>query len=128
MTISKAFSALAGLFLSVLPMYGQYKLWYNEPAQVWTDALPLGNGRLGAMVYGIPSTEHIQLNEETIWTGQPNHNANKKALNAIPKIQQLLKVDIIQLIKWLTIMSCRVPIGVWLIKPLAMYISLLQML
>lgn len=90
MTISKAFSALAGLFLSVLPMYGQYKLWYNEPAQVWTDALPLGNGRLGAMVYGIPSTEHIQLNEETIWTGQPNHNANKKALNAIPKIQQLL--------------------------------------
>ena len=46
----------------------QYKLWYREPARVWTDALPLGNGRLGAMVYGIPSVERLQLNEETIWT------------------------------------------------------------
>ena len=43
-----------------------YKLWYDKPALVWTDALPLGNGRLGAMVYGIPATERLQLNEETI--------------------------------------------------------------
>lgn len=70
--------------------FAQYKLWYNEPARVWTDALPLGNGRLGAMVYGIPATERIQLNEETIWTGQPNANANPEALKAIPVIQQLL--------------------------------------
>ena len=48
----------------------EYKLWYDRPAQVWTEALPLGNGRLGAMVYGTPSTEQIQLNEETIWAGQ----------------------------------------------------------
>lgn len=68
----------------------QYKMWYSEPARVWTDALPLGNGRLGAMVYGIPSTERIQLNEETIWTGQPNSNANPAALKAIPVIQQML--------------------------------------
>lgn len=68
--------------------FAQYKLWYNEPARVWTDALPLGNGRLGAMVYGIPATERIQLNEETIWTGQPNANANPEALKAIPVIQQ----------------------------------------
>ena len=45
----------------------EYKLWYDCPAQVWTEALPLGNGRLGAMVYGTPGTEQIQLNEESIW-------------------------------------------------------------
>jgi len=48
----------------------EYKLWYDCPAQVWTEALPLGNGRLGAMVYGTPGTEQIQLNEETIWASQ----------------------------------------------------------
>lgn len=48
----------------------EYKLWYDRPAQVWTEALPLGNGRLGAMVYGTPGTEQIQLNEETIWAGR----------------------------------------------------------
>ena len=50
----------------------EHKLWYDKPAQVWTEALPLGNGRLGAMVYGNPGAEQIQLNEETIWAGQPN--------------------------------------------------------
>ncbi len=65
-------------------------LWYDKPAQVWTEALPLGNGRLGAMVYGNPATEQIQLNEETIWAGQPNNNANPDAKEWIPKIQQLV--------------------------------------
>ena len=49
----------------------EYKLWYDRPAQVWTEALPLGNGRLGAMVYGTPGTEQIQLNEETIGQDAP---------------------------------------------------------
>lgn len=66
------------------------QLWYRRPAQVWTDALPLGNGRLGAMVFGVPATERIQLNEETIWAGQPNTNANPDALKAIPEIQKLV--------------------------------------
>ncbi len=68
----------------------EYKLWYDAPAQVWTEALPLGNGRLGAMVYGNPATEQIQLNEETIWAGQPNNNANPEAKEWIPKIRQLI--------------------------------------
>lgn len=68
----------------------QHKLWYDKPAQVWTEALPLGNGRLGAMVYGNPGAEQIQLNEETIWAGQPNNNANPEALEWIPKIRQLV--------------------------------------
>jgi alpha-L-fucosidase 2 len=67
-----------------------YKLWYDKPAQVWTEALPLGNGRLGAMVYGNPAAEQIQLNEETIWAGQPNNNANPNALEFIPKVRELV--------------------------------------
>lgn len=65
-------------------------LWYNQPAQVWTEALPLGNGRLGAMVFGNPATEQIQLNEETIWAGQPNNNANPLGLEFIPKVRELV--------------------------------------
>lgn len=68
----------------------EYKLWYDEPARVWAEALPLGNGRLGAMVFGTPGTEHIQLNEETIWAGKPNNNANPEALEYIPKVRQLV--------------------------------------
>lgn len=68
----------------------EYKLWYDRPAQVWTEALPLGNGRLGAMVYGNPGMEQIQLNEETLWAGQPNNNANPNALEYIPKVRQLV--------------------------------------
>lgn len=78
------------LCLAATPCIAQYKLWYSEPARVWTDALPLGNGRLGAMVYGIPGMERIQLNEETIWGGQPNDNANPNAQKAIPEIQNLI--------------------------------------
>ena len=68
----------------------EYKLWYDRPAQVWTEALPLGNGRLGAMVYGTPGIEQIQLNEETIWAGRPNNNANPNALEYIPKVRELV--------------------------------------
>ncbi|MBL7114064.1 MAG: glycoside hydrolase N-terminal domain-containing protein, partial [Bacteroidales bacterium] len=46
-------------------------LWYDSPAQVWEEALPVGNGRLGAMVFGRFSEERIQLNEETYWSGGP---------------------------------------------------------
>lgn len=67
-----------------------YKLWYDKPAQVWTDALPLGNGRIGAMVFGNPSVERIQLNEETIWAGQPNSNNNPEAREALPQVRQLI--------------------------------------
>lgn len=67
-----------------------HRLWYDKPAQVWTEALPLGNGRLGAIVYGNPAQEQIQLNEETIWAGRPNNNANPEALEWIPKIRQLV--------------------------------------
>ncbi|MGQ8335563.1 glycoside hydrolase family 95 protein [Sunxiuqinia sp. A32] len=66
------------------------KLWYEQPAELWTDALPLGNGRLGAMVFGGVSHEHIQFNEETLWTGEPQSYANEGASKYLEQIQQLL--------------------------------------
>lgn len=68
-------------------------LWYNKPAEQWTDALPVGNGRLGAMVFGGVEREHIQLNEDTLWEGEPRDTNNPKALEALPKVQQLLFED-----------------------------------
>ncbi len=65
-------------------------LWYTKPAANWDEALPLGNGRLGAMVFGTPSVEHIQLNEGTVWGGSPNNNANPNAKTAIPEIRKLI--------------------------------------
>ena len=69
---------------------GEHKLLYDEPAQVWTEALPIGNGRLGAMIYGGPTTERLQLNEETIWAGSPNNNANPEAKEYLPKVRSLV--------------------------------------
>ncbi|GAB3995187.1 glycoside hydrolase family 95 protein [Spirosoma daeguense] len=67
------------------------KLWYNKPSgQTWENALPIGNGRLGAMVYGNVAKEIIQLNEQTVWSGSPNRNDNPDALAALPEIRQLI--------------------------------------
>ena len=67
------------------------KLWYDEPASVWVEALPVGNGRLGAMVFGDPCSERIQLNEETVWAGQPNSNANPSIRSgALDQIRELI--------------------------------------
>lgn len=67
-----------------------HTLWYNKAAASWNEALPIGNGRLAAMVFGDPMTEHLQLNEETIWTGKPHNNINPEIGKAIPKIRTLL--------------------------------------
>src|SRR5215217_4941520 len=67
------------------------KLWYNKPAEsVWENALPIGNGRLGAMIYGNVAKETIQLNEHTVWSGSPNRNDNPDALAALPETRQLI--------------------------------------
>ncbi|WP_229216729.1 glycosyl hydrolase family 95 catalytic domain-containing protein [Dyadobacter sp. 3J3] len=67
------------------------KLWYDKPsADTWENALPVGNGRLGGMVYGNVVKERIQLNEHTLWSGGPNRNDNPDALRALPEIRQLI--------------------------------------
>jgi alpha-L-fucosidase 2 len=67
------------------------KLWYNKPAgNVWENALPVGNGFQGAMVYGNVDTETIQLNEYTVWSGSPNRNDNPLALDSLAEIRKLI--------------------------------------
>ena len=65
-------------------------LWYKQPAENWNEALPLGNGRLGAMAFGKTDTERIQLNEESLWAGAPANNTNPKAFKNLQKVQQLI--------------------------------------
>ncbi len=83
------------MFLSViLPAFSQthnLKLWYNSPAgKVWEAALPIGNGRLAAMVFGNPVNESINLNESSVWSGGPNRNDNPNALKVLPEIRKLI--------------------------------------
>lgn len=66
------------------------KLFYRQPAKAWVEALPLGNSRLGVMVYGGTEDEELQLNEETVWGGSPHRNDNEKALAALPEIRKLV--------------------------------------
>lgn len=73
------------------------KLWYRQPAEYWVEALSLGNGRLGAMVYGTVAADTIQLNEDTFWSGSPYQNNNANALEALPQIRQFINAgDYIQ--------------------------------
>ena len=65
-------------------------LWYRQPAKEWVEALPIGNGRLAAMVFGGVDQERLQLNEDTLWAGGPYDPANPDALPALPIVRQLI--------------------------------------
>ena len=65
-------------------------LWYSQSAKVWNDALPIGNGRLGAMVFGGIADERIQFNEDTLWTGRPHDYVRAGARQQLPEIRRLL--------------------------------------
>lgn len=67
------------------------QLWYEHPAKDWNEALPIGNGRLGGMIFGSVNQDRIQLNEDSIWNGGPSDRNNPDALTYLPKIRQLLK-------------------------------------
>jgi alpha-L-fucosidase 2 len=89
--------ALAGAIMPAActrPVYEKVQpdmnLWYEKPANEWVEALPVGNGRLGAMVFGNPFRERIQLNEESLWAGSPINNNNPEALEHLPLLRQLL--------------------------------------
>src|SRR6056297_1665179 len=84
-----------GLFFLGMPIFGQQpddvKLWYDEPSgDFWENALPVGKGRIGTMVYGNVSREVCQLNEHTVWSGSPNGNDNPDALKALPEVRKLI--------------------------------------
>jgi alpha-L-fucosidase 2 len=66
------------------------ELWYRQPANSWIEALPIGNGRLGAMIFGGVQQEHLQLNEDTLWSGGPGEWNNPQALAALPEVRRLI--------------------------------------
>lgn len=93
--ISFAATASVALAVSILQAQatapqGALSLWYKKPAALWTDALPVGCGRLGAMVFGGVAKERIQFNEHTVWTGEPHNYAHLGAYKSLDKIRRLL--------------------------------------
>ncbi len=109
-----AASIFVGLFILVLPVMGgenapqppevhvegrpekpagEWVLWYTQPAAKWEEALPVGNGRIGAMVFGGVAKERLQLNDDTLWDGYPRERINPKGREALPEIRRLLFED-----------------------------------
>ena len=91
--MKKLFILCTSLMVSFTTMAQDLKLWYSRPAQQWTDALPIGNSRMGAMVFGGVEQETLQLNEETFWSGGPHNNLNPKGRYALDQIRQLIFND-----------------------------------
>ena len=92
----REFLSTAGLAAASIPFVrsvdafandDQLLLWYDEPAGQWTDALPIGNGRLGAMIFGDGEYELLQLNEDTLYAGRPYDPNNPEALKALPEVR-----------------------------------------
>ncbi len=77
------------LVFSEVDLASENQLWYTKPAANWNEALPIGNGRLGAVVFGVPFQERIQLNEESLWAGRPTQ-PEKNVQQIMPEIQKLL--------------------------------------
>jgi len=80
------------LLIAALPAFAASPntLWYRQPAASWNEALPIGNGRLGAMVFGGAPTERIQLNEDAVWAGEPRDRNNPAGSAAVPEVRRLL--------------------------------------
>ena len=81
--------------LSAAQLYAQdgdntERLWYDKPATIWLEALPIGNGRLGGMVYGDPETDEIQLNEDSFWSGGPHNNNSTSAKSNLEQVRNLI--------------------------------------
>ncbi|MBI5281827.1 MAG: glycoside hydrolase family 95 protein [Candidatus Solibacter usitatus] len=88
--LAAALSSRARVTGSALPPDSPLTLWYRQPASRWDQALPVGNGRLGAMVFGGVEAERLQLNEETLWAGYPRNCNNPAALRNLPEVRRLL--------------------------------------
>src|SRR5262245_29699530 len=84
------FLSVIHLSASIAAQQKDLKLWYNKPAANWNEALPIGNGRLAAMVFGDPTNEHFQLNEETVWAGGPHNNIGENMGDAVEELRKLL--------------------------------------
>lgn len=82
--------ALSCMFAAPVRGEADLTIWHRQPAKNWNEATPIGNGRLGAMIFGGITTERIQLNEDSLWSGAPQDADNPKAFEVLPQIRQLL--------------------------------------
>ncbi|MCS7090736.1 MAG: glycoside hydrolase family 95 protein [Verrucomicrobiota bacterium] len=89
--VSTFSTVLATSFPAFGSEQGRWVLWYRQPARVWTEALPVGNGRLGAMVFGGVGEERIQFNEDTLWTGEPRDYSRPGAWQHLATLRKLLQ-------------------------------------
>lgn len=90
----KKFIVLNLLLLATMSMAAQdLRLWYSRPAKTWTEALPVGNSRMGAMVFGGVVEEELQLNEETFWAGGPHNNLSNRGFSALEEIREMVFMD-----------------------------------
>ena len=81
------------LLLSFMGLYAhndEQRIWFNTPAKEWLEALPLGNGKMGAMLYGGIVSDTIALNEDTFWSGGPYNNNSKESLSHLSEVRQLI--------------------------------------
>ena len=88
--MKKIMAVVCCLYIGTAALGEDLKLWYSTPAQRWTEALPIGNSRMGAMIYGGPAREELQLNEETFWAGGPYDNNNPNAVYVLPVVRKLI--------------------------------------
>lgn len=86
----KFYTLLLFLCITIGNAQSNHVLWYDEPADNWNEALPIGNGRIGAMLYGGEKVDQIQLNEETVWAGSPGNNIAKDYYQDVESIRELL--------------------------------------
>jgi len=93
MKIPRLLSALALAAITTAPAAEPLKLWYSQPATKWTEALPVGNGHMGAMVFGGTTNERIQFNEDTLWKGKPHDYVRAGAGRQLPEIRRLIFED-----------------------------------
>ena len=82
--IVTALALVAGATAGLAAETHDMRLWYTKPATKWQEALPIGNGRLGAMVYGGTAEERLQFNEDTVWRGAPQDYAHNGASEVLP--------------------------------------------
>src|SRR3982751_2432395 len=88
--MSRWTAALVITLLSSGALQAQNRLWYAQPARNWVEALPVGNGRLGGMVFGGVESEHLQLNEDTVWAGEKRDRNNPEGAKNLPEVKRLL--------------------------------------